>query len=72
MAFSAALPKQLIGCASRARIEVGKHTAYAYTDRRGVVRLPFDEALNVARRFSAAEPATVLIAIEGTEAQMGA
>jgi len=52
---------------ARAKIEAGKHTPYAYTDRRGVVRLPFDEALDVARRFSAAEPATVLIAIEGTE-----
>ena len=52
---------------ARAKSEAGKRTPYAYTDRRGVVRLPFDEALDVARRFSAAEPATVLIAIEGTE-----
>jgi hypothetical protein len=52
---------------TRAGIEAGKHSPYAYTDRGGVLRLPFDEALDVARRFSAAEPATVLIAIEGTE-----
>jgi hypothetical protein len=52
---------------TRAGMEAGKHSTYAYTDRRGVLRLPFDEALDVARRFSAAEPATVLVAIEGTE-----
>lgn len=52
---------------ARAGIEPGKHSPSAYTDRRGVLRLPFDEALDVARRFAAAEPATVLIVIEGTE-----
>jgi hypothetical protein len=56
---------------ARAGMEAGKHSPYAYTDRRGVLRLPFDEALDVARRFSAAEPAAVLIAIEGTERKWG-
>ena len=47
--------------------ETGKNSPYAYINRRGVLRLPFDEALDMARRFCAAEPATVLIGIETTE-----
>jgi hypothetical protein len=55
----------------RARIgsETGKNPPYAYINRRGVLRLPFDEALGVARRFCAAEPATVLVGVETTERQ---
>src|SRR6185436_15685214 len=33
------------------------------------LRLPFDEALDMGRRFCSAEPATVLIGVETTERQ---
>lgn len=36
-------------------------------DRTGITHLPFDEAFELARRFCAAEPATVLVGIEATE-----
>lgn len=39
----------------------------AYVDRQGSVHLPFDEALELARKFCAAEPATVLVKVEATE-----
>jgi hypothetical protein len=39
----------------------------AYKDRSGTLRLPFDEAFELARRFCAAEPAAVLVKIEATE-----
>jgi hypothetical protein len=52
---------------ARAGMEVGRQPPYAYTDRSGVLQLPFDDTLEIAQRFSAAEPATVLISIEGTE-----
>jgi hypothetical protein len=32
-----------------------------------VLHLPFDEALELARRFCAAEPGTVLVGVEATE-----
>ena len=51
----------------RAGIEPGKNSPYAYVDRQGSLHLPFDEALVLARRFCAAEPATVLAEAEGTE-----
>jgi hypothetical protein len=39
----------------------------AYLDRRGTLHLPFDETLEIARRFCAAEPAAVLADVEATE-----
>lgn len=38
-----------------------------YTDRKGIVHLPFDGALELGRRFCAAEPATILAGVEATE-----
>jgi len=43
------------------------HSYVAYTTRHGQLRLPFDEALDLARRFCAAEPAAVLLSVEATE-----
>jgi hypothetical protein len=40
-----------------------------YTDRTGRVHWPFSAALELARKFCAAEPATVLKGIEATERQ---
>ena len=39
----------------------------AYTDRQGRLHLPFDTAIDMARRFCAAEPSTVLVGVEVTE-----
>lgn len=52
---------------TRAGMTPGNHSIVAYTDRRGVLHLPFDEAFELARKFCAAEPAAVLVRIEGTE-----
>jgi len=41
----------------------------AYTDRRGRTHWPFTPTLELARKFCAAEPSTVLIGIEATERQ---
>lgn len=51
----------------RAAVEVGKNSPYAYIDRKGSLHLPFDDALVLARRFCAAEPAAVLAEVEATE-----
>jgi hypothetical protein len=53
---------------ARAGISPTKSHSYAaYTTRHGQLRLPFDEALDLARRFCAAEPAAVLLSVEATE-----
>ncbi len=38
----------------------------AYLDRHGTLHLPFDEALELGRKFCTAEPSTVLIGVEST------
>ena len=52
---------------ARAGVEEGKNSAFAYVDRQGMLHLPFDEALELGRRFCAAEPATVLVKAEAVE-----
>jgi len=52
---------------TRARMPVGQRSAIANVDRAGVLHLPFDEAVEIARMFCAAEPAVVLADIEATE-----
>jgi hypothetical protein len=44
----------------------------AYRDRRGYVHLPVEAAETVARAFAAAEPETVLMAIEDRESELKA
>jgi len=61
------LPETIDRIRVRAGVEPGKNSPYAYVDRRGELHLPFDEALMLARRFCAAEPATVLAEAEATE-----
>jgi len=39
----------------------------AYKDRKGVMHFPFDYALELAQKFTTAEPATVLAGVEATE-----
>jgi hypothetical protein len=54
---------------TRARMDPAKSSPVAYVDRGGTLRLPFDEALELARGFCAAEPAGVLADIESTESK---
>ena len=54
----------------RARLgipEDQQHSWVAYTDRSGTLHLPYDEALDLAKKFCAAEPAAVLTNVESTE-----
>jgi hypothetical protein len=52
---------------ARAGLEEGNPSPVGYVDRQGRVHLPYDEALDLARKFCAAEPATVLVGAESTE-----
>jgi len=62
-----ALPEAIDRVRVRAGVESGKSSAHAYVDRQGKLHLPFEEALMLARRFCAAEPAAVLVEAEATE-----
>jgi hypothetical protein len=52
---------------TRAGVAMTPHSPVAYFDRAKTFHLPFDEAIELARKFCAAEPSTVLVKIEGTE-----
>jgi hypothetical protein len=52
---------------TRAKINSDSNSQFSYVDRTGQLHLPFDEALEIARKFCAAEPAAVLAAVESTE-----
>lgn len=60
-------PEALERVSARARTASKNSSLISYTDRKGKVHLPFDEALELGRKFCAAEPATVLARIENTE-----
>ncbi len=52
---------------TRAAMKPGQNSPYGYTDRQGTLHLPSEEALELAQRFCAAEPTTVLAAVEAAE-----
>jgi hypothetical protein len=60
-------PDAIARVRARAGISVERELLPAYVDRRGILHVPFDSALELARKFSAAEPTTVLVAVEATE-----
>ena len=60
-------PESIGRLKARARIDAAKESFVAYVDRQGKLHIPFDEALELARKFCAAEPATVLVDVEATE-----
>jgi hypothetical protein len=60
-------PEPLARVKTRAGMPVDKSSPYAYTDRAGTIHIPFAEAVEIARRFCAAEPAVILASIEATE-----
>lgn len=51
----------------RAGIGASQESPVAYIDRRGQLHVPFDVALDLGRKFCAAEPSTVLVGVEATE-----
>jgi len=61
------LPEAIDRLRARAGIGAGQESPAAYVDRHGELHLPFDVALELGRRFCAAEPSTVLVGIEATE-----
>jgi hypothetical protein len=52
---------------TRAQMNPANAFSISYTDRRGKLHMPFDEALELGRRFCAIEPTTVLTGVESTE-----
>jgi hypothetical protein len=52
---------------TRAKTDVTKRSPVAYISSAGSLQLPFDDALELARMFCAAEPAAVLAGVENTE-----
>ncbi len=60
-------PEAIDRVRTRAKMNTGQRSPYAYTDRQGTLHLPFEEALDLAQHFCAAEPATVLAGVETTE-----
>jgi hypothetical protein len=62
-----ASPDALDRLKTRCGIPLESTSVVAYKDRGGRFRLPFDEALDIARKFCAAEPSAVLAGVEATE-----
>lgn len=62
-----ASPEALDRVRTRTGMKAGTNSRYAYADRRGKLQLPFDEALELARNFCAAEPSAVLVGVESRE-----
>jgi hypothetical protein len=65
-------PEALRRIRSRAKDVDPPEPVGAYTDRLGRVHWPFAAGLELARRFCAVEPATVLVSIEATEREWSA
>jgi hypothetical protein len=62
-----ARPEALDRVKSRARLENLTLSTVSYHDRHGTIRLPFVDALTIAKAICAAEPSTVLVGVEATE-----
>lgn len=60
-------PEAIDRIKARAGMDPAKRSLVAYVDRHGVLHLPFDEALELGRKFCAADPAAVLVRIDSTE-----
>jgi hypothetical protein len=62
-----ATPETLERVKQRADVPSMPTSPFAYTSRFGKVHCPFDYALELARKFCASEPSTVLVGVESTE-----
>ena len=61
------MPEAIGRLRTRAGMESSPASPVTYTDRQGRLHIPFDVALDLGRRFCAAEPSTVLTDVESTE-----
>jgi len=48
---------------TRISLKPGQHSLYSYVDRQGMLFLPFDEALEIAKKLCAVEPQAVIVKI---------
>jgi hypothetical protein len=60
-------PEAIDRVKTRAKMNLSERSPVAYADRQGTLHLPFDNALEIARMFCAAEPAPVLLQAETAE-----
>jgi hypothetical protein len=60
-------PEAIARVKVRAGVDAGQRSPFGYADLQGTLHLPFGEAVELACAFCAAEPATVLARVEGTE-----
>jgi hypothetical protein len=60
-------PEAIDRVKARAGMASGATSPVAYVNRQGSLRLPVDEASDIARKFCATEPTTVLVRIEAGE-----
>jgi hypothetical protein len=65
------MPEAIERVCIRARMTTGEHSPYAHADRQGTIHLLFEEALEIARKFCAAEPSAVLAGVKATEREWG-
>lgn len=61
------LPDTIERLKARAKMDSKANSPFGYMDRHGIIHLPFDEALELGRKFCVAEPSTVLVGVESTE-----
>ncbi len=61
------LPEALERIKSRAGATTHGEPIYAYRDRFGMIHWPFEACVELAQKFCAAEPSTVLVGIEASE-----
>jgi hypothetical protein len=64
-------PEAIARVKARAGADPNMQSPFGYVDRGGKLRLPFGDAVDLARAFCGAEPSTVLISVEGTERDWG-
>ena len=60
-------PEDIARMKTRAGMDADKHSPFGYLDRGGTLRLPFGDAVELARAFCGAEPSTILLSLEATE-----
>jgi hypothetical protein len=60
-------PEAIDRLKTRISLKPGEHSPYSYVDRQGLLFLPFDEALDIAKKFCAVDPQAVLVRIEAGE-----
>jgi hypothetical protein len=62
-------PEAIERVKARANVRSSAEPYPAYRDRKGTLHCPFDAAFELARKFCAAEPSTVLAGVESTESE---